>query len=255
MMKHRPVILVTPSTADKGAEFSDASISLSNRYTDAVIAAGGLPQVFPATTSKEVIAESVERCDGILMTGGDDIDPKLYSKNLPESLAKTVGPLEPDRDTWETIMIAETLRQHKPLLGICRGHQMLNVALGGTLVVDIPTQVPNALNHRRMDKKMEPVHEVNIDADSILRQITGRKTLGVNSTHHQAIGRLAEPLRSVATSSDGVIEAVELKEPGGAPFLLAVQFHPERLIDTSDVFLQLFRSFIEACAETRHTKI
>ena len=254
-MRHRPVILITPSTEHKGAEFADASISLSNRYTDAVIAAGGLPQVFPATTSRAVIAEAVERCDGVLMTGGDDIDPKLYAKDLPEALAKTVGPLEPDRDTWERVMIAEILQRQKPLFGICRGHQMLNVALGGTLVVDIPTQVPKALNHRRMDKKMEPVHEVSISADSMLRQITGQQTLGVNSTHHQAIGQLAEPLRAVATSSDGIIEAVELKDAGGSPFLLAVQFHPERLIDKNKVFLQLFSSFIDACARSRQKNI
>jgi putative glutamine amidotransferase len=254
-MKFKPVILITPSTAQKGAEFADSSISLSNRYTDAVIAAGGLPQVFPATTSSAVIAESVERCDGILMTGGDDIDPKLYAKDLPDELRKTVGPVEPDRDTWETVMIGEIFQRQKPLFGICRGHQMLNVALGGTLIVDIGLQVPKPLNHRRMDKKMEPVHEVNIAAGSLLREITGEETLGVNSTHHQAIGRLAEPLRSVATSSDGVIEAVELKEPGTLPFLLTVQFHPERLIDKNKAFLQLFRSFIEACARTRQKNI
>jgi putative glutamine amidotransferase len=255
LVKKKPVILVMPSTAQKGEEFADASISLSNRYTDAIIAAGGLPQIFPATTSREVIAESVERCDGILMTGGDDIDPNLYAKDLPENLAKTVGQLEPERDKWETVLIAETMRRQKPLLGICRGHQMLNIALGGTLVVDIPSQVPNALDHRRMDKKMEPVHDVTIEADSMLGRITGQTTLGVNSTHHQAIGKLADSLRAVATSVDGIIEAVELKEPGASPFLLAVQFHPERLIDRNEVFLQLFRSFIEACAAARQKNV
>jgi putative glutamine amidotransferase len=254
-VKKKPVILVTPSSDKKGAEFSDASISLSNLYTDAVIAAGGLPQVFPATTSREVIAESVERCDGVLMTGGDDIDPKLYAKKLPAKLAKTVGPLDPDRDQWEPAMIEETMRRKKPFFGICRGHQMLNVALGGTLVVDIASQVPKALNHRRMDKKMEQVHEVTITGDSMLRRIAGLETLGVNSTHHQAIGRLADKLRAVATSQDGVIEAVELKEAANKPFLLAVQFHPERLIDRNAVFLQLFRSFIEACAQARQKNV
>ncbi|HEX3719379.1 MAG TPA: gamma-glutamyl-gamma-aminobutyrate hydrolase family protein [Verrucomicrobiae bacterium] len=254
-MRERPVILVTPSTESKGAEFDDASISVSNRYTDAIIAGGGLPQIFPATSSRAVIAEAVERCDGVLMTGGDDIDPKLYANDIPEALAKTVGPLEPERDKWEVPMIAEIMEQKKPLFGICRGHQMLNVALGGTLVLDIPTQMPNALNHRRMDKKMEPVHDVKIEADSLLRQITGEETLGVNSTHHQAIGRLAKQLRAVATSSDGIIEAVELKEAGGSPFLLAVQFHPERLIDNNKAFLQLFSRFIEACARPRQKNI
>jgi putative glutamine amidotransferase len=254
-MKHRPVILITPSTASKGEEFADASISLSNRYADAIIAAGGLPQIFPATTTRWVITEAVQRCDGVMLTGGDDIDPKLYAKDLPEDLAKTVGPLEPDRDVWEAGLIDDVFKQKKPLLGICRGHQMLNVALGGTLVVDIGMQVPGALNHRRMDRKMEPVHEVKIEPDSLLAKVTGKQKLGVNSTHHQAIGKLAESLRVVAESSDGVIEAVELKEPQRLPFLLSVQFHPERLIDSDPLFLQLFSSFVAACERRRQTNL
>lgn len=254
-MNLSPVILITPSSAAEGAEFADRSISLSNRYTDAVIAAGGLPQVFPATTSRAVIAEAVERCDGVLMTGGDDIDPKLYARDLPQSLAKTVGPTDADRDVWEALMIAEIFQRQKPLFGICRAHQMLNVAFGGTLIVDIPTQMPKALNHSQMDRKTEPVHDVAIAPDSMLARITGRQSLGVNSTHHQAIDRLAGPLRAVATSSDGIIEAVELKMKGSLPFLLAVQFHPERLIDNSEVFLQIFRSFIEACSHPRPKNI
>jgi putative glutamine amidotransferase len=254
-MKRRPVILITPSTASEGVEFSDASISLSNCYSDAVIAAGGLPQIFPATTSRWVISEAVQRCDGVMLTGGDDIDPKLYAADLAPELAKLVGPLEPDRDMWEKDLIGDVFEQQKPLFGICRGHQMLNVALGGTLVVDIDTQVPGALNHRRMDRKAEPVHEVAVSPDSLLARVTGRQTLGVNSTHHQAIGRVAEPLRVVAESSDGVIEAVELKEPGQLPFLLSVQFHPERLIDSNALFLQLFSSFVAACERLRQRNL
>jgi putative glutamine amidotransferase len=254
-MKLRPVILITPSTESKGAEFADASISLSNRYADAVIAAGGLPLIFPATTSRWVITEAVQRCHGVLLTGGEDITPKLYAKDLPEELAKTVGPLEPDRDLWEKDIIDDVFQQQKPLLAICRGHQMLNVALGGTLVVDIDTQVPGALNHRRMDRKTEPVHDVKIAPDSLLARLTGRQTLGVNSTHHQAIGTVAPQLRVVAESSDGVIEAVELKEPERLPYLLSVQFHPERLIDSAPLFLQFFSSFVAACERGRPTNL
>jgi len=252
-MTRRPIILVSPSTEKSGAEFSDSSISLSNLYTDAVIAAGGLPQILPATTSRPVIAEAVQRCDGVLLTGGEDINPKIYAPELPEALAKTVGPLEPDRDVWEQLLIEEIFAQRKPVFGICRGCQMLNVALGGTLLVDIPTQVPNTLDHRRMDRRTEPVHAVNIAPDSLLAGIIGQPSLGVNSTHHQAIDELAPGLRAVAESPDGIIEAVELLEPGRLPFMLAVQFHPERLIDSDGVFLQLFRSFIEACAATPRT--
>lgn len=254
-MKRRPVILITPSTASKGEEFSDASISLSNRYTDAVIAAGGLPLIFPATATRWVVKEAMKDCDGVMLTGGDDIDPKLYAKDLPEELARKVGPLEPNRDLWEAALIEEIFQEHKPLFAICRGHQMLNVALGGTLVVDIPTQVPGALNHRRMDRKMEPVHEIKIAPDSLLAKVTGRQTLGVNSTHHQSIGTLAQPLRVVAETSDGIVEAVELKEPERLPFLLSVQFHPERLIDSDSLFLQLFTSFVAACERRRQTNL
>ncbi len=254
-MKRSPVILITPSTERKGAEFADSSISLSNRYSDAVIAGGGLPQIFPSTTSRAVIAEAVQRCDGVLLTGGDDIDPKLYAKDLPDKLAKTVGPLEPDRDVWEREVIAEVFAQKKPLFGICRGHQMLNVALGGTLVVDIPTQLPNSLNHKQMERKMEQVHDVKVVPDSLLARLAGQESFGVNSTHHQAIDELAPQLRVVAQSPDGVIEALELKDAGREPFLLTVQFHPERLIDKSAVFGQLFSGFVEACARWREKKL
>jgi putative glutamine amidotransferase len=247
-MKRSPVILITPGTERKGAEFADASVSLSNCYTDAVIAGGGLPQIFPATRSRAIIAKAVRRCDGVLMTGGEDIDPKLYARDLPDELAKTVGPLEPERDGWEKEVIEEVFAQRKPLFGICRGHQMLNVALGGTLVVDIATQLPNPLNHQRMDRKNEPVHDVKVVPDTLLAKLAGRRSFGVNSTHHQAIGELAPQLRAVAQSPDGVIEAMELKDAGQGPFLLTVQFHPERLIDRSAVFRQLFSGFVEACA-------
>lgn len=251
-MNRRPLILITPSTDGTGAEFADASISLSNRYTDAIIAAGGLPQIFPATTSRSVINEMVQQCDGVMLTGGDDIDPKLYAPDLPETLAKLAGPLEPERDLWEGAMIEEVFSRRKPLLGICRGHQMLNVALGGTLLVDIPTQVPNALDHRRMDRKTEPVHSIQVAPDSLLGRMTRQSCLGVNSTHHQAIGELASPLRSVGESADGIIEAVELQEPERLPFCLAVQFHPERLLDSDGVFLQIFKGFVDACAGASH---
>jgi putative glutamine amidotransferase len=241
-----PAILVAPSTEREGAEFADWSLSLSNRYTDALIAAGGLPLVLPATARREVIAQAVRLCQGVLLTGGDDIDPKLYASDLPEALAKTTGSHDAERDTWEKLLIEEVFQQRKPLFAICRGQQMLNVALGGTLLVDIPSQVPNALQHNQMARKTEPVHSVSVAAGSLLANLMGATTLGVNSTHHQAVGRVAEPLRPVAHSADGVIEALELKDPGRLPFLLAVQFHPERMLDGSALFLRLFSSFVRA---------
>jgi len=250
-MNDRPTILVSPSTERKGAEFADASISLSNRYTEAVIAGGGLPQILPSTTSRSVISEYVRRADGILLTGGDDIEPKLYANNLPEELAKTVGGVEPERDTWEKMLVDEAFAQRKPLLGICRGHQMINVALGGTLIVDIPTQVPTALKHKQMDRKSDPVHDISVKPGSLFARITGAESIGVNSTHHQAIGEIAGVLHVTGTSSDGIVEVTELKDANRLPFFLTVQFHPERLLDRYKTFLKIFESFVDAARQRR----
>ncbi len=246
-MNSAPLILISPSTQRQGVEFSDNSISLSNRYPEAVIQAGGVPVIIPCTASKKLIAEYVRRADGVLLTGGDDVQPQLYSARISERLAKTVGAIEPERDVLELQIIDEIFRQHKSLLAICRGHQILNVALGGTLIVDIPTQLPKSINHRQMNRKCDKVHEVILTPDSLLAKVTGRQILGVNSTHHQSVGRLAKPLRITGKSSDGVVEAMELKNDGLLPYLLSVQFHPERLVNRYREFQPIFRSFVCSC--------
>jgi putative glutamine amidotransferase len=133
----------------------------------------------------------------------------------------------------------------------------MNVALGGTLVVDIRTQIPDALDHRQMKKKSEVVHEARLTGDSLLAKITGTQHLGVNSTHHQAIGRVAKPLRVTAASSDGVVEALELKreEAHLLPYFLTVQFHPERLAPRYPEHQALFDSFIRACVVNRNNTL
>jgi putative glutamine amidotransferase len=219
------------------------------------MAAGGLPLTMPATCSRQVIVECVARCDGVMLTGGDDVDPRLYGNGLPERIRRTVS-VTPDggeRDFRELLLIDEIFRQAKPLLGICRGHQVLNVALGGTLWADIPSQVPRALGHRRPDKRNEIVHEVQLTPGSVLAKIVGGQSLSVNSTHHQAIARVAPPLRVAAVSSDGIVEGLELM-PGGErwlPWLLSVQFHPERLAPRFPEHQAIFREFTRACALNR----
>jgi putative glutamine amidotransferase len=255
--KKAPLILISPSTDAQGEEFADASISLSEAYQSAVVAAGGLPLVLPGIASAEMLAECVRRCDGVLLTGGDDINPELYRDHLPAKLRKTVGAAPIERDLRELILIDEVFRQRKPLLGICRGHQLINVALGGTLVVDIRTEVPHALNHQRMDKKGEVVHEARLTGDSLLAKIAGKQTLGVNSTHHQAIGRVAAPLRVTATGRDGVVEAAELRREAAhlLPFLMTVQFHPERLAARHPEHQEVFNCFARACVRNRDRKL
>jgi len=254
-MANPPLILISPDIESAGKEFADLSISLSTRYSQALIDTGSLPMTMPATISRQVIAECVRRADGILLTGGDDIDPHLYANGLTPGIRRTVE-VTPDggeRDFRELLLIDEVFRQRKPLLAICRGHQLLNVALGGTLLADIPHQKPAAINHRRTDKRSEIVHDVQLTADSLLAKITAGPKLGVNSTHHQAVAKVAPPLRVTAISDDGIIEALELK-PGGSrwlPLLLSVQFHPERLMDRYREHRAIFRVFSQACSR-RH---
>jgi putative glutamine amidotransferase len=251
-MTKPPLILISPSIEKAGVEFSDQSISLSENYPRAVADAGGVPLTLPVGRSRELMAECVRRCDGILLTGGDDIEPDLYGDGLSKKLRQTVNttPDGGERDFRELILIDEIFRQRKPLLAICRGHQLLNVALGGTLIVDIPSQVPGALRHARMDRRNEIVHDVRLTPQSLLSRITHKQTLGVNSTHHQAVSRVADPLQVIATSADGVVEGMELK-PGATrllPFLLSIQFHPERLANRFREHRAIFHAFTQVCA-------
>ncbi len=254
-MSRPPLVLVSPNIERNGDEFGDLSLSLVETYQQALMGCGAIPLALPTTTSRELIAECVGRCDGVLLTGGEDVDQRIYGKGLPARSQGTVT-VTPDggaRDLRELMLIDEVFRQGKPLLGICRGHQVLNVALGGTLVADILGQTPRAMNHRRMDRRNEVVHDVRLTAGSLLAKITGKQKLGVNSTHHQAVARVAAPLKVTAVSSDGIAEGLELK-PSAArmlPFLLSVQFHPERLVDRYPEHQAIFRGFTQACVLSR----
>jgi gamma-glutamyl-gamma-aminobutyrate hydrolase PuuD len=254
-----PLILVTPSTERKGVEFYDTSSSVSYRYEHAILQAGGVPVVAPLTMDRATLAEAVRRVDGVLFTGGDDINPALYAKDVPRKALKTVTtpPDVESRDLRELILIEQIFEQSKPLLAICRGFQMLNVAFGRELIVDIPSQLPGARNHARTDKAGEELtHEVPLTAGSLLSRITGRKTLGVNSSHHQGVLEPAEPFAAVARTEDGIVEAMELKpdQADGSPqlpFFLAVQFHPERLVKHPE-HQAIFSGFVKACALESH---
>jgi putative glutamine amidotransferase len=254
-MKRPPLILVSPNIESKGEEFGDLSLSLSAAYQQALLGAGSIPLTLAATISRPAIAESVSRCDGVLLTGGEDVEPRLYGSRLPRRVRRTVT-VTPDggqRDLRELMLIDEVFRQRKPLLAICRGHQILNVALGGTLIADIRSQKPSALNHQRRDKRNEVAHEARLTPGGFLSKITGGQSLGVNSTHHQAVGRVAPPLKVTALSNDGIVEGLELRPDSAhwVPFLLSVQFHPERLVDRYAEHRAIFAAFTHACALNR----
>jgi putative glutamine amidotransferase len=254
-----PFILVSPDVAPKGGEFGELSLSLAQSYTQALLNAGGVPVILPSTCERAAIGECVSRGDGVLLTGGEDIDPRLYTRALPAGVRRKVE-VTPDggaRDLRELMLIDEVFRQGKPLLAICRGHQLLNVALGGTLVADVESQRPGSLRHCRLDRRNEIVHEVRLTADSILAKVVGSSELGVNSTHHQAVDRVASPLWAVAVSGDGVVEGLELKPDAarGFPFLLSVQFHPERLSGRHREHRSIFHAFTRACVQSRSNRL
>lgn len=254
-MLKRPLILVSPSIETKGIEFNDLSLSLSLPYEHALLNAGVLPWPVLSLPSRQLIAECVSRADGVLLTGGEDVSPVLYDPAMPQSLRKLCI-LTPDggaRDLRELMLVDEVFRQRKPLLAICRGQQILNVALGGTLIADIPTQLPGVLDHRQMDKRSSKVHEVGLTPGCLLSKITGKRKLGVNSTHHQAVDRPAEILAVTGRSSDGVVESMQLQPEAARllPFMLSVQFHPERLASRHPEHHAIFVAFAKACAPKR----
>ena len=250
LMGRRPLFLVSPSIERRGVEFSDLSASLSVRYNNAILEAGGIPVTAPTTTDRALLAESVRRTDGVLLTGGDDINPELYDKKLPRKILKTIEqtPDSGERDSRELLLIKEIFRQHKPLLAICRGHQMLNVAFGAKLIADIGQQVKTPIDHRRMDKPREVVHEVALTPGSLVSKICKTQVLGVNSTHHQAVLQPAAPFVATGMSSDGIVEVMELKKKS-LPFFLSVQFHPERLVQIHARYRAIFQKFVEACGK------
>ena len=212
-------------------------------YIHALITAGATPLLIPPGLGASDLEAVCARLDGLLLTGGADIDPARYGEaRLPEC-----GELEPDRDELELAITGMALSRDLPTLGICRGMQALNVAMGGTLYQDIATQLPEAAPHAHTAPPRDyRAHSVIVERDSHLNEILGAAELQVNSLHHQAVKQPGAGARIVAWSSDGVAEAMELPDKR---FAVAVQYHPEELVQTDALSRRLFAAFVQACRE------
>lgn len=194
---------------------------LNAAYVRAVVLAGGIPLILSPLIPPDQAAQVAEGLDGLVLTGGEDVDPAYFGQEPHPRL----GPVDRVRDALELAMFREAWSREIPVLGICRGIQLLNVGLGGTLWQDIPSERPAALTHAQPDARDARTHTVEITAGSRLAQALGTVRCEVNSFHHQSIRELARGLTITARAPDGEIEAVE--SGAGAPWLLAVQWHPE----------------------------
>ena len=219
-------------------------VRLNSAYVDALQSAGLVPIVIPPLGSEESVKAILSRVDGVLLTGGEDVEPSLYGQ--PRSAE--CGVSNESRDRTE-ITIARTAREMRlPLLAICRGPQLLNVAFGGTLIQDIPSQIPNALPHEVREDRAARVHEVAIDEGSRIAKAIGETRITVNSLHHQSVLDVAPGLRVTARAPDGIVEGIE--SDSGDWWAVGVQWHPEEMNDSPEPWDRgLFKAFADRLAE------
>ena len=214
-----PVIAISPSWDDERQR-----ICIPNDYIEAIIRAGGSPVLLPLTDSEEVARTVLSSVDGLLLSGGADVSPSVYK----EEKLPCCGETAPRRDVLETLLINYALQLKLPILGICRGMQILNCVLGGWLYQDIATQYKPDLKHPCYDTPRDCVHVVEIAEGTRLREVIGLDAVPINSRHHQAVKKLGRNLRATAYAPDGTIEAMEFTDDYP---MLSVQWHPESLED------------------------
>lgn len=246
----KPIIAITPKTG-KDAKEETPYCYVFPKFIHMVSECGGIPITlsnlegsFEASDMRAIL----ERVDGVLFTGGADIHPGLYGEDVMDCC----GELAEERDALEIPLMMEALAMNKPILAVCRGFQIMNVALGGTLYQDIKKQHKSSvkIEHSQEEKDaVRPAHKVNVIRDTPLHEFSkGLLQIGVNTLHHQAIKKLADPLRTMATSDDGIIEAVYHPEKD---FAMGFQWHPEILGISDSVSERIFSAFVDACAKHR----
>ena len=228
-------VAVTASIRPDG---DTSRVRLTAAYVTALENAGLIPLIVPPLASAKAASAILNAVSGLVLTGGEDVDPARYGEKRHEK----VRSVNAARDATEAALIEEAKARGKPVLAICRGIQMLNVALGGTLVQDIPSQVDKALAHDEDTPRDLRSHEISIEPDSLIAKAVGSEHVTVNSFHHQSVKRVADGLRVTARSPDGVIEGVESTDDDW--WVMGVQWHPEEMNDSPEPWDRgLFKAF------------
>lgn len=220
------------------------SIWMVPGYMEGILQAGGLPIILPLKAEDDELLQLCDMCNGFLFTGGQDVDPAVYGAEK----SRWCGMPNHDRDVLETRIFAYALEKDKPVFGICRGIQLINALLGGTLYQDLPAEYEGSkeVEHHMKPPYDVPCHQVTVPENTPLWQLLRKSILKVNSYHHQAIKELARTLKAMAISEDGLIEAVYMPDKR---FIQAVQWHPELIYQADEDARKLFGSFVDACRE------
>lgn len=236
-----PIIGLTPSVTH-----DEKSYTIAVAHSDAILNAGAFPIILSYSEDEAIIHRMAETLDGLYVTGGYDIDPHYFN----EEPHRALGLVNPIRDYFEIELVKQMIALNKPVLGVCRGCQIINVALGGTMYQDIFTQKKgNVIQHVQRRSLQYVSHFIRIEKDSLFFDITQMERIKVNSNHHQANRLLGENLRISAMSDDGIIEAIELTT---TPFVLGVQWHPEQLLKRNDqVARALYHYFVRVARSSK----
>lgn len=236
---NKPVIGITARVE------KDMTYTLDPVYGKAILQSGGLPLIVPIV-DEEDIPLLCERLDGLIVTGGGDINPLLYGEEPHPSL----GAVYPGSDEYEKRLIEEFLTLDKPFIGMCRGLQMLNVTLGGTNYQDLETEYEGKLyQHLQLAMRTHRTHSVQLEEDSLLYEIMGEKKFNVNSFHHQGVNKVSDRLKVAARAADGMVEALESDE---YQFVIGIQWHPEEFaLQNDQASINIFDRFVKECLEDK----
>lgn len=228
-----PVIGVSPS-------FSNGKVSVNNTYLISIERAGGIPLVLPAVADEAMADAVLASVDGLVMTGGEDVAPAYYGEEILNSTVSINAP----RDTSDMLLIGAAKKRKLPVLGICRGEQIVNVFYGGSLFQDLPSQVGTEVTHRQSEPSSVGTHWVYLEKGTQLHSLLKVDSIKVNTFHHQAVKQVADGFKVSARAADGVVEGYEGKG------ILCVQFHPEGFVSAGDdSFLPLFEEFVKRASK------